>query len=140
MTARFQWLLSDMYCQCRETTGPYFTDQLLIVPDSKYTDLDDLLKIPYSATIKKALKSAKPGTAVRLHNVSRGSDLYVRRLTEDDMTLIAEIESADTESKALDSKIKDAVPTLVKCLKAERNKLAKLKKKYNTVIGAIRLG
>jgi len=140
MTAKFRWLTSNYsFGKPRQTFGPWYADQQKIVPSAEYHDLDDLLKIPYSDTIKKRLEQAKPGTAVRIQNVSRGSDLYVQRLTDDEIVLIDEIEQSETAAKSIDDQIKTTVPILIEDLRKERNKLAKLKKKYDKIVEGIRL-
>lgn len=144
MEPRFRWLLSGYRGGFaaegifRETEGPFQYVNYGGVKTAKYHNLSDLLKLPYSATIKTSLKSAKPGTKIKICYYARGSDLYVQRLTDEEILILEDIE----QRKGLVDSIKQVIATAMKKetdqIKDESNKIAKLNRQYQKIVEKIK--
>lgn len=136
MEPRFRWLRSSYMDGYYETEGPNVNYAPLV--RSKYHNLSELLLLPYSVTIKKLLKSAKSGTKIKIGYCSSGSDYYVQRLTDDEILMLEELQNRKDIIDSLKYKIEQAMPQESSQIKSETNKIAKLKKKYEKIIGAIK--
>ncbi len=139
MEPRFRWLQSNyLFGKFREIERPFQYMGYAGVKESKYHNLSELMLLPYSASIKKSLQSAKPGTKIKICYYSRGSDLYVQRLTDEEIDMLDDISKRKDIVDSLNDKIKQVMSLEYNQIRQESNKIAKLKRKYEKMIEEIK--
>lgn len=126
----FKWFRSEIgKPPCK---GPYFTAQTDIIGGKYYHSLEDLLKIGLSKTTQDKIKSAKPGTEIKINNISLMNDLYVKRLNVEEIDLILEAEKIALELEIINNKIQECIPADLKKSKKEIDKsLKEVRKKLS---------
>ena len=76
-----------------------------------YSD-SELLTLPLSNTIKGRIPSMKEGSVLFIRHRSRGVDIYIQRVTEEDVSAFETEESLRASYAAVNKQIEDAVPEL----------------------------
>jgi hypothetical protein len=92
---------------------PYYVNHVETLGTSPFTHRSDLLKVHWSDTICKRIKSAKEGTVIKLHHLHSCGDMCIRRLTQEEIDLLQEIENKRNELHTVCEEIKNTVPHLV---------------------------
>jgi len=93
--------------------------------------LEELLKLPFSESLKKRLRGARPGTAVKIQKFSRNDHLYLRRLTDEEVVEWQECRALKKRDSQLTMAINEAVPDLIEKQKEVRARLRKIKKAWH---------
>lgn len=113
---------------------PYYNNDVESLGNSSFTPRSDLLKMNWSNTLLKRIEKAKEGTVIKLHHLHSCGDMCIRRLTQEEIDLLQELDNKRNELHDVQEEIKKTVPELI----SRENNLNKYIKKSNKSLDALR--
>lgn len=112
--------------------GTYFVHYKEILGrDGFVFELEELLKLPLSESLKKRLRGARPGTTIQIRKFSRNDHLCLRRLTDEEVAEWQECQALKKRDSQLTMAINEAVPDLIEKQKVVRKRLRQIKKDWH---------
>lgn len=110
MEAKFIFVVKNHYSiygkQYQPSIGPYFDTDVKDLGKKFIYALSELLTMTsLTKTMRKNLNSARPGRLIKYHHLSSASDMYIRRLTQEEIEAIEKEELLINELKCVEEEI-----------------------------------
>ena len=85
--------------------GPHYYGDEQKIGKRLYHNLDELLQMNVSDSLKKRLVSAKPGTKIKVHRLHSNGDLMLKRLNSDEVESVKYLEKLHKEYNKINQQL-----------------------------------